>query len=129
MIYDNAIKRIFAKIKALSSWTLSEFATALFKANKSYWLRRAELKDDINEEALRRVSIQVTAPYINAGTWLSKNIAKVRRNYQSAFNLSDAEAKRFLKTVNYDRGIMNILRDYLKDAKNFKDDIPYCRCR
>ena len=108
--YDQIITDTLNKLKRTQPLTKQQFYKILFEANKLYWLTRLATIDEYTVLTAEKVGAALTVPYINAANEYVKQFRSIYGNYQSAFNLSQAEADRLLKNIKYDRTIMQNLR-------------------
>lgn len=108
--YDITITDTLKEIGQIKPLTRAKLIQALLKANKAYWIARLSIVDEYSVLTAKQVGAVLSAPYYQAANEYVKQFRSIYANYQSAFDLSKAEADRLLKNVKYDRTIMQNLR-------------------
>lgn len=116
--YDCAISETLAKLKKKKPLTKHKLAELFFKANKAYWAARLALLDSEAVDSADRLAMSLAVPYATAAQTFSDRVRNIYAGYQSAFDLTQKDAKELLDKVVYDRTIAESLQ---KIAENMPD--------
>ena len=108
--YDRVIKETLERLRRSKPLTRAKIAEALMWANKAYWAARLAITDNYGLAATERVASALAVPYIHACEELVQQVRQVFTGYQSAFNLTQKDAKELIDKVVYDRSIAENLQ-------------------
>lgn len=119
--YDRAIRETLAKLKKKKPLTKHKLAELLFKANKAYWAARLALLDSESVDSADRLAMSLAVPYATAAQTFSDRVRNIYAGYQSAFDLTQEDAKELLDKVVYDRTIAESLQKIAEDMPEGED--------
>lgn len=119
--YDRAIRETLAKLKKKKPLTKHKLAELLFKANKAYWTARLALLDSEAVDSADRLAMSLAVPYATAAQTFSDRVRNIYAGYQSAFDLTQKDAKELLDKVVYDRTIAESLQKIAEDMPDGED--------
>ena len=119
--YDRAIRETLAKLKKKKPLTKHKLAELLFKANKAYWAARLALLDSEAVDSADRLAMSLAVPYATAAQTFSDRVRNIYAGYQSAFDLTQKDAKELLDKVVYDRTIAESLQKIAEDMPDGED--------
>ena len=119
--YDRAIRETLAKLKKKKPLTKHKLAELLFKANKAYWAARLALLDSEFVDSADRLAMSLAVPYATAAQTFSDRVRNIYAGYQSAFDLTQKDAKELLDKVVYDRTIAESLQKIAEDMPDGED--------
>ena len=119
--YDRAIRETLAKLKKKKPLTKHKLAELLFKANKAYWAARLALLDSESVDSADRFAMSLAVPYATAAQTFSDRVRNIYAGYQSAFDLTQKDAKELLDKVVYDRTIAESLQKIAEDMPDGED--------
>ncbi len=108
--YDRVIADTLDRLKKEKPLTKKKLAKELFKANKAYWAARLALLDTDAVAEADALAASLAMPYAAAAGTFSDRVRNIYAGYQSAFDLSQKDAKELLKHVVYDRTIAENLK-------------------
>lgn len=108
--YDRIIAETLRQLQRSKPLTRAKIAEALMKANKAYWVARLAILDNDALVQTERVAAVLAVPYAHAAEKLARQVQNVFAGYQSAFGLTQKDAKDLLGHVVYDRSIADNLR-------------------
>jgi SPP1 gp7 family putative phage head morphogenesis protein len=108
--YDRVIHNTLIELAKTKGLTKQKFIQALLKANKVYWIARLAKIDEYTMLTAKKTAAALTVPYMRAANEYLREFRSIYGNFQSAFNLSQAEANRLLANVKYDKTIMQNLQ-------------------
>lgn len=119
--YDRVIRETLAKLKKKKPLTKHKLAELLFKANKAYWAARLALLDSEAVDSADRFAMSLAVPYATAAQTFSDRVRNIYAGYQSAFDLTQKDAKELLDKVVYDRTIAESLQKIAEDMPDGED--------
>lgn len=122
--YDRIIAETLRQLQKSKPLTRAKIAEALMKANKAYWVARLAILDDTALVQTERVAAVLAVPYAHAAEKLAWQVQNVFAGYQSAFGLTQKDAKDLLEHVVYDRSIADNLRTM---AESMTDSVEKTR--
>lgn len=83
---------------------------AVMKAEAKYWIPRVvEQEREFNHAAEEFAKI-ISAPILRSGNTLTEKLERIYTNFQSAFDLSDEEAKKIIDQAETDRSFTDIIK-------------------
>lgn len=105
--FKTTLKIVLAKI---ADDDVKEAVQYLLEQEREYWLTRLSLVDEYHFYKAVEAAQIVSAPYTAAAHEYTQEIKRIYGTYKGAFGLSKSQADKLLRTVNYDRSIMDNLR-------------------